>query len=138
MKIVNFAGQGEIFDAQIFRDDVDGLGAMLRIVLQSFQTCFDEGEDFRRIVFDLFFRRADASRRITGEIISRVREPAETFTVKNHLARRAEQTRSDEPSSQRRREFLGRADDDRSYVFVWRQTMLSENQLGQEIHRAAA
>ena len=79
MKIVNFAGQGEIFDTQIFRDDVDGLRTMLRIVLQSFQARFDEGEDFRRIVFDLLFRRADAARWITGEIISRVREPAETF-----------------------------------------------------------
>ena len=45
-------------------------GAMLQIVLQSFQTGFDEGEDFGQIVFDLFFRRADAARTITGEIIS--------------------------------------------------------------------
>ena len=86
MKIVDFAGQGEIFDAEIFRNDVDGLGAMLRIVLQSFQARFDKSEDFGRIVFDLLFRRADAARRISGEIISRVREPAETFTVENQLA----------------------------------------------------
>src|SRR4029453_4578673 len=35
MKIVDFAGQGEIFDAEILGNDVDRFRAMLRVVLQA-------------------------------------------------------------------------------------------------------
>ncbi len=103
----------------------DRLGAMLRVILQSFQAGSDEGENFGRIVFDLFFRGADTARRITGQIIARVSEPAESFAIKNKLARRRQQTSGNAPGSERRRQFLGRADDDRSDVFVRRQPMLA-------------
>ena len=78
---------------------------MLRVVLQPLQAGSDESENFGRIVFNLFFRRADTARRITRKVISRVREPAVTFTEKNELSRRAEQTGGDNPGPERRRQL---------------------------------
>src|SRR5687768_15145431 len=101
---------------------------MLRIILQSFQARSHEGKNFRRIVFDLFFGSADAAGGITGQIVTGVSEPAESFAIENKLARRRKQTSGDAPGSERGRQFLRSADDDRSDVFVRRQTVFRENQ----------
>ena len=46
MEVVNLSGQGRVLDTEILRNVVNGLCAILRIVLESLKTSSDKGEDF--------------------------------------------------------------------------------------------
>src|SRR5215831_92447 len=61
MTVINLSGQRGILDAKILRNVVNGLCAILRIVLKSFEAGSDKGKDFERIGFDLFLGCPDST-----------------------------------------------------------------------------
>src|SRR5262249_38415183 len=70
------------------------------------------------------------------QIIARIGDLAEAFAKQDQLSRWTEKTGRDAPGAESQRKFLGSADDQRSHVFVGRETMMSENKLGQKFDRS--
>ena len=111
---------------------------MLREVLLPFQAGADEAQDFSGMVFDFFFRRADASGGVATQIIAGIRQLGEAVAVKDQLARLGEQTGGDAAGAQRGHLLLGAADDNQRRILVRGHAMLGKNRLRQDVHRAAA
>ena len=95
MEVVNLRGQGTVLDTEILRNVINGLCAILRIVLKSLETRSDKGEDFGWIGSDLFLCCPDSPRRITVQVVARIGELTIAFAIEDQLSRRTEKTGGD-------------------------------------------
>src|SRR2546426_3416530 len=138
MQVVDLCSQRKILNAEVLRNVFNGLGSILGIEAKPPQARPDEGQDFAWIVSDLFVGHPNPAGRIKRQVIAGIRELVEAFPKENQLSRRTEKTCRDPAGPQSQRKFFGSAYDQQHNVFVWRQTMMSKNQLRQEIDRAAA
>src|ERR1043166_3807540 len=117
MDVVSLSGQRGIFDAEVFGNIFNRLGAVLYIVLKSSDTGAHKSEDFARTILNLFFGCADTAGRVAGQVIARVSKLSKTFAMKNQRSWRRKQTGGNELLPQSNHHLLGSPYNEQRHVF---------------------